>query len=132
MDKLLSGRRCLVVEDEMLVLLMIEDMLADLGCKAAATAATVDEALALIETQFFDVAMLDMNLNGNHTYSVADALAARGVPFVFSTGYSGCDTRDGYRDRPLLKKPFTEKALAEILARLLSRGLTNAAPSLVG
>ena len=88
MNKLLSGRRVLVVEDEMMILMMIEDMLADLGCESVTAAATVDQALALIDAQTFDAAMLDMNLNGNKSYAVADALAARGVPFVFSTGYS--------------------------------------------
>jgi hypothetical protein len=52
---------------------------------------------------------------------VADALAARGVPFVFSTGYSGFDMRDGYRDRPVLKKPFPCEELVKVLTRLLSR-----------
>ena len=94
MDKLLSGRRVLVVEDEMMVLMIIEDMLADLGCESVTAAATVDQALALIDAQVFDAAMLDMNLNGNKSHAVADALAARGVPFVFSTGYSG-HGRDG-------------------------------------
>lgn len=120
MDKLLSGRRVLVVEDEMLVLIMIEDMLADLGCEAVIAAATVDQAIALIDRQIFDVAMLDMNLNGNKTYSVADALVARGVPFVFSTGYSSHGIKDGYRDRAVLKKPFRSAELADALTRLLS------------
>jgi CheY-like chemotaxis protein len=120
MDKLLSGRRVLVVEDEMLVLIMIEDMLADLGCASVIAAATVNQAIRLIEAQNFDVAMLDMNLNGNDSYAVAEALAARDVPFVFSTGYSGDDIRDGYRDRPVLKKPFMDKELVGILARLLA------------
>nr|WMC98649.1 hypothetical protein RAR13_08140 [Aminobacter aminovorans] len=70
----------------MLVLLMIEDMLADLGCVSVIAAATVEQALALITAHDFDAAMVDMNLNGDNTYVVADALAARGVPFVFSTG----------------------------------------------
>ena len=121
MDKLLSGRRVLVVEDEMMVLMMIEDMLADLGCESVTAAATVDQALALIDAQAFDAAMLDMNLNDNKTHAVADALAARGVPFVFSTGYSARDVREGYRDRPLLKKPFQYEELVEVLTRLLSR-----------
>jgi CheY-like chemotaxis protein len=121
MDKLVSGRRVLVVEDEMLVLLMIEDILADLGCASVIAAATVDQALAAIDRQVLDAAMLDMNLNGNQTYAVADALVARGVPFVFSTGYSGHDMRDGYRDHPVLKKPFMDKELVEMLTRLLSR-----------
>ncbi|WP_245318943.1 response regulator [Mesorhizobium temperatum] len=80
MDKLLSGRRVLVVEDEMLVLIMIEDMLADLGCESVTAAATVNQALAVIDAQIFDVAMLDMNLNGCNSYAVAEALGTRGVP----------------------------------------------------
>jgi CheY-like chemotaxis protein len=120
MDKLLSSRRVLVVEDEMLVLMMIEDMLGDLGCGSVAVAATVDQALALIAAQVFDAAILDMNLNGHKSHSVADALAAGNVPFIFSTGYSGDDMREGYRGRPILKKPFRYEELVGILTRLLS------------
>lgn len=119
MDKLLSGRSILVVEDEMLVLLNVEDMLADLGCTSVSAAATADQALALIAAQAFDAAMVDVNLNGSKSYLVADALAARGVPFVFSTGYSGESLDDGYRDRPVLGKPYREADLVEILTRLL-------------
>lgn len=61
-----------------------------------------------------------MNLNGNNSYAVAEVLGARGVPFVFSTGYSGHDVRDGYRDRPVLKKPFMDEELVEVLTRLFS------------
>jgi CheY-like chemotaxis protein len=121
MSKLLSGRRVLVVEDEMMILMIIEDMLADLGCESVTSAATAHQALALIDTQVFDAAMLDVSLNGNKSHDVADALAARGVPFAFSTGYSGLDMRDGYRDRPVLKKPFPYEELVEVLTRLLSR-----------
>jgi CheY-like chemotaxis protein len=120
MNELLSGRRVLVVEDEMMILMIIEDMLADLGCESVSAAATVDQALALIDAQAFDVAMLDMNLNGNRSHAVADALAARGVPFAFSTGYSALDIDDGYGDRPVLKKPFPYEELVEILTRLLT------------
>jgi len=80
MDKLLSGRRILVVEDEMMVLMVTEDMLADLGCESVAVAATVEQALALIDAHGFDAAMLDVNLNGNKSYPVADLLVKRGVP----------------------------------------------------
>ena len=102
----------------MLVLIMIEDMLADLGCKSVTSAATVDKALTLINEQVFDVAMLDMNLNGNDSHVVAEALAARGVPFFYSTGNTSQSLRDGYSDRPVLKKPFKYEELAAILTRL--------------
>jgi len=105
----------------MMVLMIIEDMLADFGCESVTVAATVDRALALIDAQNFDVAMLDVNLNGKRSYPVADALAARGVPFFFSTGYSDHGIRDGYRDRPVLSKPFQCEKLVEMLTGLLSR-----------
>src|ERR1035437_2901955 len=118
MDRLLSGRRVLVVEDEMLVVMMIDAMLADLGCKSVTSAATVDKALALINAQIFDVALLDVNLNGNDSHPVAEALSARGVPVVYWTGNTGQSLRDGYSDRPVQKKPFKYEKLVAVLTRL--------------
>ena len=103
----------------MLVLLNVEDMLADLGCTSVSAAANADQALAFIAAQAFDLAMVDVNLDGIQSYPVADALAARGVPFVFSTGYSGESLDDGYRDRPVLGKPYREADLVEVITRLL-------------
>jgi CheY-like chemotaxis protein len=121
MDKFLTGRRVLVIEDEMMILMMIEGMLEDLGCASVTSAATIEQALGLIDAQEFDVAMLDLNLDGHRTYPVADRLAARGVPFVFSTGYSDHGLIEGYNDRPVLKKPFQHEELAAILRQLLVR-----------
>ena len=95
MHKLLTGRHVLVVEDEVMVRLLIEVMLENLGCQSVTAAATIDQALDWIEKQTFDAAVLDVNLNGQKSYPVADALAARGVPFVFSTGYSEHGMNDG-------------------------------------
>ena len=118
MDKLLSGRRILIVEDEMLLLMTIEDVLADLGCETVISASTVDKAIGLIDRQVFDAAVLDMNLNGTSSHAVAEALAARGVPFVVATGNRD-DMWDGFRDRPVVRKPFKHDELVEILMRLL-------------
>jgi CheY-like chemotaxis protein len=117
--KVLSGRRVLVVEDEMLVLMAIEYMLADLGCESISAAATAAKAIELTESQVFDLAVLDLNLNGQQSYAVADALTARGVPFVFSTGYNGDGISEDYRDRPVLRKPYQPKAMARVLSGLL-------------
>jgi CheY-like chemotaxis protein len=119
-DKLLSGRRMLVVEDEILVLMMIEDMLGDLGCQSVTSAATIEKAIALIEAQTFDAVMLDMNLDGDDSNTVADALAERGVPFIYSTGNSGRDMRTGFSDRAVLRKPFSFDELTSKLEKLLS------------
>lgn len=68
----------------------------------------------------FDVAMLDMNLDGDRPFAIADALTARGVPFLFATGYDGRDLKGGYGDRPVLNKPFQAHELRKALAGLLS------------
>jgi DNA-binding NtrC family response regulator len=119
MDKLLSGRSILIIEDEMLILMMIEDMLADLGCGSIAVASKIGQAITLIDDQVFDAAMLDMNLNGIESYPIADALTARDVPYFFSTGNSVTNVKDGYRDQDILKKPFTFDQLSNMLSRSL-------------
>ena len=119
MDKLLSSRRVLIVEDEILILMMIEDMLTDLGCKSIAIASKIDQAITLIDGQVFDTAMVDLNLNGMESYPIADALAAHDVPYFFSTGNSATNVKDGYRDQDVLKKPFTFEQLSNMLSRSL-------------
>lgn len=109
----------------MLVLMLAEDMLADLGCTSVKAAASVEQALKLIGTNDFDVAMLDMNLNGDRTDAVADALAAKGVPFIFATGYAG-RMQEGYGDRPILIKPYRVNQLATILIELFAPDLVPA------
>ena len=120
MSSSLSGRRILVVEDEVLILLMIEDSLADLGCESVTSAATIDQAVTLIDGQYFDAAMLDMNLDGSSSYAVADALNARKVPFVFATGNCADVIREGYRDQSVLRKPFSNEDLAGAINHLLA------------
>jgi len=120
MNKLLAGRCVLVVEDEMLILMMIEDMLSDLGCESVITASSVDQALGLIDTRTFDVAMLDSNLNGTSSDPIADALAARGVPFFFATGQRRGGMGRGHPDRPVLNKPFNFERLEASFRQMLS------------
>ena len=120
MNSPFSGRRVLMVEDEMIVAWLLEDMLTDLGCAVIGPAGNVNQALAIIEAELIDVAVLDINLNGQLSYPIADALGARGVPFVFVTGYDKGRILDGYRVFPVLQKPFHRSELSDILAKLLA------------
>jgi CheY-like chemotaxis protein len=116
-----GSRRVLVVEDEFMIRMLLEDMLAELGYTIALTAAHLDEALRAAQNADFDVAVLDVNLNGMPISPVADALVLRGMPFVFATGYGEAGLPDVYRDRPALKKPFQLDKLEEALQRALAR-----------
>jgi CheY-like chemotaxis protein len=127
MNGLLAGRRILVVEDEMLVLANIEMALDEMGCTVISAAATIAEALALIDAQGFDAAMLDVNLNGEKSYPVADALARRDIPFVFSTGYGDHGDRADFADRPVLRKPYLRRDLVAALAALVAPNPLGAA-----
>jgi len=116
-----GSRRVLVVEDELMIRMLLEDMLAELGYTIAVTAAHLDEALRAAQTADFDIAVLDVNLNGMPISPVADALVVRGMPFVFATGYGKAGLPDLYRDRPTLKKPFQLDKLKEALQHALAR-----------
>src|SRR5690606_28701228 len=91
----LAGLRILIVEDELLVALELETMLGSLGCEVVGPAARLEKALNLAETEELDGAVLDVNLRGKPVYPVAAALGARGIPFIFSTGYSNSSTVPG-------------------------------------
>ena len=117
----LSGRRVLVVEDEALVSMLLEDMLDDLGCEVLGPVMRVGDALALVAAPDarIDIVILDVNLAGERSFSVAEALRARGTPFVLSTGYDDAGIDEGWRDRPILRKPFMAAQLEDVLRQAL-------------
>jgi CheY-like chemotaxis protein len=116
------AKRILVVEDELMIRMLLEDMLGELGYTVAAEAARIEEALEAAKNADFDIAILDVNLNGQPISPVADALVARGMPFVFATGYGERGLPEPYRDRPTLKKPFQMDGLKQMLQTALDRG----------
>jgi CheY-like chemotaxis protein len=113
------GKRILVVEDELMIRMLLEDMLGELGYTIAAEAGRMDEALQAAKNAEFDLAILDVNLNGEPISPVADALVARGRPFVFATGYGEQGLPETYRNRPTLKKPFQLDGLKLMLENAL-------------
>ena len=113
-----GGLRVLVVEDEAMIMTLVEDMVTELGHRVAGLAASVEEAAGLAEGGEFDVALLDVNLQGQTVESVAATLARRGKPFVFTTGYGERVIPPEFKDRPFLPKPYHIDQLGEILSRL--------------
>jgi CheY-like chemotaxis protein len=110
-----TGKRVLVVEDEMMIRMLLEGMLEDLGHTVAAEAGDLDQAVALAKQAEFDVALLDVNLNGRPITPVVEVLVGRGVPFVFASGYGQRGVPEAYRNSPTLQKPFQVEALAEAI-----------------
>lgn len=111
-------RRVLVVEDEVLVGMLIEEMLQELGYEVAALATHLEQALSLARSESFDVALLDINLNGKQSFPVADVIRARGLPFLFATGYGNRILDTSHADVPLLQKPFGLDELRRALERV--------------
>ena len=109
----------LVVDDEPMIRMLIQDMLDDLGHTLAGEAARIDEALKLASQAEFDVAILDVDLNGQPIWPVAEVLVARGLPFVFATGYGQRGVPEPYRGTPTLRKPFDADALEQAITAVL-------------
>lgn len=117
----LEGLKVLVVEDEMMVSMLIEDMLGDLGCQVIGPASRLDEAIALANASELDCAVLDVNLGGQPIFPLADLLRERGAPFAFATGYGDAGLRDVDKGSMVLQKPFREGDLARILGELRAK-----------
>jgi len=119
-DSSQAQTRVLVVEDEYLIRMLLEDMLADIGYAVAAAVGTITEARELAANGDFSAAILDVNLDGQEIFPVADILKERGLPFVFVTGYGERSLPEPYRDRPALQKPFQAEQLEAALSGLLA------------
>ena len=112
-------KQILIVEDEPLISMMLEDFLEVLDKSVAGTADSVQGALAVLADAPVDAAILDLNLRGGEkSIPVAEALAEKGIPFIFATGGSDEGVDERFRDRPRLQKPFTMDGVARALQSL--------------
>lgn len=117
----LKGAKVLVLEDETLVSMMIEDMLADLGCTVVGPFARLDDALAHLSGHpDLDLALIDVNLGGVQSFPAAEALTRADVPFVFTTGYDEAGIPEPWRSRPALRKPFILREMETALRGVLN------------
>jgi DNA-binding response OmpR family regulator len=114
--------RVLLVEDEAMVAMFVETILEDMGVRVVGPARGVEDGLRLIEGDRIDAALVDLNLGGVEGLPVADALAARSIPFAFVTGYGAAGLPARFADRPLLQKPFRAREVEGLVAGLLAPG----------
>jgi CheY-like chemotaxis protein len=111
--------RVLVVEDESMISMLIEDMVCDLGAEVVGPAAKFEQAMMLALEADFDLAVLDVNLDGSVVYSIADVLRHSGIPFIFMTGYDSSVVPERYQPNPVLTKPFSQQTFCEALSEAL-------------
>ena len=121
--KPLAELKVLVIEDEMLGRMLLEDLLQELGCTVIGPVASIAAGVELAGGADVDVALLDINIDGVRVYPVADALAQRGIPFAFVTGYKVGAAR-GYDNRPFVQKPVRKADLGAVLKAAMEHGGT--------
>ena len=119
-DADLAGCRVLVIEDEALVMMLLEDFLTEAGCEVVGRASQSLDAMEKAGSLSFDVAILDVNLNGRQTLDIADCLMERSIPFVFATGYGASSFLGRFEGVPILQKPFHQFDLEAALRRALA------------
>lgn len=118
---MMARRRVLVLDDEMLVAMMLEDMLIDLDVEVVGPFAALENALEAVETQDLDGAIIDLNLGrGILSTPVAEALRARGIPFLLATGYGASEQTDALGHSGLLGKPFSTSDVQAALHAILA------------
>jgi CheY-like chemotaxis protein len=118
--EMIRGKRVLVAEDEPLLTMNLEDILADLGCHVAGTAARLEQALALATKAEFDVAILDINLDGQSIDPVAAAVHHRGLPMVFVTGYNSKSAAQRSLGH-VVEKPYDAEQIRTALGKVFGQ-----------
>jgi CheY-like chemotaxis protein len=117
---ILRGRRVLVVENEYLIAMDIEACLIDAGAEIVGPFVSAAEALANLDGGVIDAALLDIGLDADDSYPVADEMRRRGAPFIFMSGYGPNQLKPEYAGSPFISKPFESARLAEKVAAIIS------------
>lgn len=119
MDRL-HGKTVLLVEDEPIVAMLVEDMLAGLGISIVGPAARLEEAVSLAQSEEFDAAVLDVKLGGQNSGPVATVLRGRGIPYILATGFDSPTLPEFGEDAPVLNKPYIQDDLERALQQALA------------
>jgi CheY-like chemotaxis protein len=112
--------RVLILDDEPLIAMLLHNWLEELGYEPIGPVNTVAQAVAVVENDRPDAAILDVSLHKTDCYPVADVLKARNIPFVFGTGRDEQTIAPRHADVPMLCKPYDISALQQVMDKLLS------------
>lgn len=116
----LKGKRILLVEDSPVIAPFTADILEDLGCVLVGTAPNMAVAREMAESEEFDAALMDVRIRGDRSFAICEMLDAKGIPFVFTSGYADWQLPDKWQDRPRLQKPYTLEQVEEALKQLFA------------
>ena len=118
----------LLIEDEALIRMLLESELAELGHRIAAKASNLASGLTLAKEADYQLAILDINLNGRPSFPIADAVRARGKALLFVTGYESSGLTADYKGAVVLQKPFTPAQLSEAISSTLAEPIEGTYP----
>ena len=121
MVQMLSGKRILVAEDEYLPALELQEMIENWGGTVIGPVSRLEQALSLVRSEELDGAILDVMLNRDTSFPVADELIAKGIPVIFVTGYDASLLPERFGSLPRLSKPYTEGESAGLLQRVFAK-----------
>jgi PAS domain S-box-containing protein len=123
--RMANNRRVLLVEDEALVAMMIQEFLTEYGHSVIGPISTMSAAALIAKDGDFDAAILDINLGDGMVYPVADTLSARGIPFVFVTGYEADTVAERFSEVPILQKPIERQMLQKLFVQSVNSAGAN-------
>jgi CheY-like chemotaxis protein len=124
----ISGNRVMIVEDEALVAMVVTESLTTLGCSVVGPFSRCSEAIMAIEADEVDAAILDVNLDGEMVYPLADMLTDRGLPFIFVTGYGAESIDRRFRHIPVIQKPVERHVLQRIFVPMAADATPKPVP----
>ena len=117
----LKGQRILIVEDQFLIAIELQESLEKAGATVVGPVGRLDRALSKVEDDDLNAALLDVDLNGERCWPVADLLSRAGVPFAFTTGFSANIVMPKrFEGRPVVAKPYREGEILSAIRKLLS------------
>jgi ActR/RegA family two-component response regulator len=125
----LRGKRLLVVEDDYLIAADLARALERLGVEVVGPTGSIATAIAHVKAVALGAALLDISLGEELAYPIADELSARGVPFLFTTGYGAPVVPSGYANVPRLEKPVDLTALLRLLVRMMPPSSDESRPA---